>query len=192
MGESTDGAAKGRDGYLGADVADAAGIPRDLAEDVLDAKQRGFRSDNILRIAQVPADQKRDFLLFMVQRPDGQVYFYLATVKDGLKKAFVSNPADKSVAVLETGQAQANFQQEILYWQAMYVPSGTPDAIVQTINAALQEAVSDPTIIKTWEEEGFWTFPKEKRSVAAAGEMMKSEIARWGQVIRDNNITVEQ
>jgi hypothetical protein len=108
----------GRDGYLGADVADAAGIQRDRAEDVLDAKQRGFRSDNILRIAQVPADQKRDFLLFMVQRPDGQVYFYLATVRDGLKKAFVSNAGDKSVAVLETAQAQANFQQEILYWQA--------------------------------------------------------------------------
>jgi hypothetical protein len=108
----------GRDGYLGADVADAAGIPRDRAEDVLDAKQRGFRSDNILRIAQVPADQKRDFLLFMVQRPDGQVYFYLATVKEGLKKAFVSNPGDKSVAALEADQARANFQQEILYWQA--------------------------------------------------------------------------
>jgi hypothetical protein len=108
----------GRDGYLGADVADAAGIPRDRAEDVLDAKQRGFRSDNILRIAQVPADQKRDFLLFMVQRPDGQVYFYLATVKDGLKKAFVSSPGEKSVAALEADQARANFQQEILYWQA--------------------------------------------------------------------------
>jgi hypothetical protein len=108
----------GRDGYLGADVADAAGIPREQAEDVLDAKQRGFRSDNILRIAQVPADQKRDFLLFMVQRPEGQVYFYLATVKEGLKKAFVSSPDSNSVALLDAAQAQANFQQEILYWQA--------------------------------------------------------------------------
>jgi hypothetical protein len=108
----------GRDGYLGADVADAAGIPRESAEDVLDAKQRGFKSDNVLRIAQVAADQKRDFLLFMVQRPDGQVYFYLATVRDGLKKAFVSNPAEKSIVVLEAGQARMNFQQEILYWQA--------------------------------------------------------------------------
>src|SRR5437773_10353825 len=60
----------GRDGYLGADVADAAGIPRESAESALDAKQRGFRSDNVLRIAQIPADEKRDFLLFMVQRPE--------------------------------------------------------------------------------------------------------------------------
>src|SRR3954469_15350279 len=68
------------DGYLAADVADAAGIPRDEAETALDAKQRGFRSDNVLRIAQVPADAKRDFLLFMVQRPDGEVTFYLSSV----------------------------------------------------------------------------------------------------------------
>jgi len=29
----------------------------------------------VLRIAQIPADEKRDFLLFMVQRPEGEVYF---------------------------------------------------------------------------------------------------------------------
>ncbi len=108
----------GRDGYLGADVADAAGIPRDRTEEALDAKQRGFKSDNILRIAQVPADQKRDFLLFMVQRPDGQVYFYLATVREGLKKAFVSIPGNNTVAALAAAEARVNFQQEILYWQA--------------------------------------------------------------------------
>jgi tripartite-type tricarboxylate transporter receptor subunit TctC len=112
----------------------------------------------------------------------GQLKAYGVTSKDVLEKL---PKVDSFVKVLGP-------KLEILYWQAMYVPSGTPDAIVQTINAALQEAVSDPTIIKTWEEEGFWTFPKEKRSVAAAGEMMKSEIARWGQVIRDNHITVEQ
>ena len=108
----------GREGYLGADVADAAGIPRERTEAALDARQRGFRSDNILRIAQVPADHKRDFVLFMVQRPDGAVYFYLATVKDGLQKAFVSIPGRNTVAVLEATQARVNFQQEILYWQA--------------------------------------------------------------------------
>lgn len=112
----------------------------------------------------------------------GQLKAYGVTSKDPLDKL---PKADSFVKVLGP-------KLEILFWQAMYVPSGTPDAIVQAINAALQEAVSDPTIVKTWQEEGFWAFPKEKRSVAAAGEMMKSEIARWGQVIRDNNITVEQ
>jgi hypothetical protein len=108
----------GKEGYLAADVADAAGIPRAQAEDVLEARQRGFRSGDVLRIAQIPADERRDFLLFMVQRPDGEVFFYLSTLKDGLKKAFVSIPGRNAVLALESAEAQAHFQQEIRYWEA--------------------------------------------------------------------------
>ncbi len=109
--------ASGRDGYLDGDVADAAGIPRARAEDVLMAKQRGFRSGDVLRIAQISADAKRDFILFIVQRPEGEVYFYLSTVREGLKKAFVFVPLKNAVLPLEPAEAQTNFHQEVLYWQ---------------------------------------------------------------------------
>jgi hypothetical protein len=81
---------------------------------------------------------------------------------------------------------------EILYWQAMYTPAGTPEAVIKTLNAAMQEAVSEPTIIKAWDAEGFFIYPKEMRTPAAANALLKSEIVRWGQVIRDNNIHVDQ
>lgn len=110
--------ASGRDGYLAADVADAAGIPRAAAEEVLEARQRGFRSGEVLRIAQASPDGNRDFLLFMVQRPEGEVYFFFATVKDGLKRAFVSIPKQAAVLTLSRAEATAAFQREILYWQA--------------------------------------------------------------------------
>jgi hypothetical protein len=110
--------ASGRDGYLAADVADAAGIPRAAAEDVLEARQRGFRSGEVLRIAQASPDGSRDFLLFMVQRPEGEVYFFFATVKEGLKKAFVSIPKQAAILTLGRPEAMAAFQREILYWQA--------------------------------------------------------------------------
>ena len=108
----------GREGYLAADVADAAGIPRSQAERVLDARQRGFRSGDVLRIAQVSTDEKRDFLLFMVQRPQGEVLFILASVNGGLRKAFVSIPANGAVVALEAAEARSAFQQEISYWEA--------------------------------------------------------------------------
>ncbi len=110
--------ASGRDGYLAADVADTAGIPRAAAEQVLEARQRGFRSGEVLRIAQASPDGSRDFLLFMVQRPEGEVYFFFATVKDGLKKAFISIPTQAAVLTLERPEAAAAFRREILYWQA--------------------------------------------------------------------------
>jgi len=81
---------------------------------------------------------------------------------------------------------------EIVYWQAMFAPAGTPEPVITALNAALQEAVTDPAIVKIWTAEGFSAFPKEQRSPAAASAMMKSETARWGEVIRDNNIHVTQ
>ena len=106
----------GRDGYIGADVADAMGIERPKGE-LLAARQRGFRSDDVLRIAQISADSDSDFILFMVQRPDDQVYFYLSTVREGLKKAFVSIPSKNLVAPLEPLEAERNFRSELLYWE---------------------------------------------------------------------------
>jgi hypothetical protein len=108
----------GKEGYLAAEVADAAGIPRSQAEQALEVSQRGFRSGDVLRIAQLSTDENRDFLLFMVQRPEGEVFFYLSTVRDGLRKAFVSVPGNGAVLALEREEAQASFQQEISYWQA--------------------------------------------------------------------------
>jgi tripartite-type tricarboxylate transporter receptor subunit TctC len=81
---------------------------------------------------------------------------------------------------------------EVQYWQALFAPSGTPDAIVNQLNAALQEMVADPAILKLWTDEGVAPFPPDQRSIAAAQTLFKSEIARWGQVIRDNNIHIEQ
>ena len=112
----------GRDGYIGADVADVMELPRMLGQELLAARQRGFKSDDELRIAQVPADVRQDFILFMVQRPDDQVYFYLWTPA-GLQKAFVSIPSKNMVVPLERVEAEPRFRREVLYWKDR---SGTP------------------------------------------------------------------
>ena len=111
----------GREGYIGADVADAMGIPRPQDEPLVAAWQRGFKNDDVLRIAQVldnrAADGERDFILFMVQRPDDQVYFYLSTPLGGLQKAFLSIPSKNLVVPLERAEAELRFRDEVLYWK---------------------------------------------------------------------------
>jgi hypothetical protein len=106
----------GREGYIGADVADAMGIPRLRGEPLLAARQRGFKSDEVLRIAQVSGAPDGEFLLFMVQRPDDQVFFYLSTPLGGLQKAFVSIPSQNKVLPLERPEAEQRFRHEVLYW----------------------------------------------------------------------------
>jgi len=105
--------AKGAEGYLAAEVADAMGIPRDTGVELLAARQRGFRDDEVLRIAQMV---EGEYLVFVVQSA-GEVYFYLSTVRGGLRKALVSLPDRESVTPLGAVEAESNFRREVLYWE---------------------------------------------------------------------------
>ena len=117
-----------------------------------------------------------------------------AQVKAGKLKAYGITSKDKS-DLIPTAESFVDVfgpKFEIVYWQGLFAPAGTPEAIIKILNAALQEAASDPAILKTWAAEGVSPFPKDQRSTAAAIAMFKSETARWGQIIRDNNIHVTQ
>jgi tripartite-type tricarboxylate transporter receptor subunit TctC len=81
---------------------------------------------------------------------------------------------------------------DVVYWQAMFAPAGTPASIIGALNKALQNAVSDPALVKIWTAEDVSVFAPDQRSPAAASALLNREIARWGQVIRDNKIHIEQ
>ncbi len=127
----------------------------------------------------------------------GHVDIFFATpqqivqqVKAGELKAFGITSAEKAPEVpsAESFVKALGPKLEILYWHALFVPAATPQATIDKLNATLQEIVSDPAIVKQWADTGVSPYPKDQRSVAAARAMLKSEIARWGQVVRDNNI----
>ena len=102
--------ANGTEGYVGADVAQALGI-EGAGGGALDARQRGFRNAQALRIAQLLPDSS---VLFMVQDARGDVYFYHSTLHQGLRRALVSMPARKLVLPLEPAEAESNFRAEVL------------------------------------------------------------------------------
>ena len=64
--------------------------------------------------------------------------------------------------------------------------------VIKTLNDALQKTVSDPAIVKTWAAQDVSRFRRISARRRPASAFLKSEIARWGQVIRDNNIHIEQ
>jgi tripartite-type tricarboxylate transporter receptor subunit TctC len=81
---------------------------------------------------------------------------------------------------------------DFVYWQALFAPSKTPPSVIKTLNAAAQKAVADPAILKNWAAQGIDVFPPEQRTPEAAEAFFKSEIARWGEVIRNNHIHLDQ
>lgn len=118
----------------------------------------------------------------------------LAYVKAGKLKAYGITAMEKSEQLPKADSIPALLgpKFDIIYWQGMFAPAKTPPEVINTLNTALQEAVGDPALNKIWAAEGVSPFPKNQRSVAAATALFKSETARWGKIIRDNDIKVKQ
>jgi tripartite-type tricarboxylate transporter receptor subunit TctC len=77
---------------------------------------------------------------------------------------------------------------EILYWHALFVPAGTPKGVIDKLSGVLIGVLDDPAVIKAWAETGVAPFAKDQRSPQAAQTLMHSEVTRWSQVVRENNI----
>jgi len=131
----------------------------------------------------------------------GQIDLFFATpqsvvqqVATGALKAYAVTSKEKLPEFPNAESLPVMFgpKLDVIYWQAMFAPAGTPESVIRTLNEALQKAVADPVIVKTWAAEDVSVFPPDQRSPAAASTLLQSEIARWGQVIRDNNIHIEQ
>ena len=76
----------------------------------------------------------------------------------------------------------------ISYWHALLSPAGTPRPVLERISTALQQIMDDPALIKVWAAAGVAPYPREQRTPAGAQALLHAEIARWGAVVRANNI----
>jgi tripartite-type tricarboxylate transporter receptor subunit TctC len=67
-------------------------------------------------------------------------------------------------------------------------PSGTPDPSVQRLNAEVRRALALPELVAKLAHEGAEPWPT---SPAEFHDLIVAEIARWGQLIRDNGIQAQ-
>jgi tripartite-type tricarboxylate transporter receptor subunit TctC len=73
-------------------------------------------------------------------------------------------------------------------WYALFAPAKTPPAVIAKINAAVASAINDPEVSARLIDSG---------AVPATGtpgelaDFLKSELARWGKVIKEKNIKPE-
>jgi tripartite-type tricarboxylate transporter receptor subunit TctC len=73
-------------------------------------------------------------------------------------------------------------------WFAMYFPVGTPGAIVATMNATVKKALATETVRGFAKREVLTLVGSTPEEL---GAFLKSEIARYGDVIRKGNITIQ-
>jgi tripartite-type tricarboxylate transporter receptor subunit TctC len=85
--------------------------------------------------------------------------------------------------------AEAGFSgQEAYTWQGVLVPAGTPKEIVDFLYRALVKVVAEPDVKERFAALGFEPVANSPDEFAT---QVKSEIAKWGRVVRDADIKAE-
>ena len=80
---------------------------------------------------------------------------------------------------------------EVTNWLAAYAPKDTPKEIVDRLNAAFRTAMADPAVNKRIADMGLEIPPPAQQTPAAFAAYLKSEMDKWGAVIRESGIKVQ-
>jgi tripartite-type tricarboxylate transporter receptor subunit TctC len=76
-------------------------------------------------------------------------------------------------------------------WHAIWAPKGTNKAIIAQLNAAVVDALADPTVRHRLTELGQEIPPNEQQTPEALGVFHKAEIEKWWPIIKASNIKGE-
>ena len=73
---------------------------------------------------------------------------------------------------------------EVIVWHGIYAPKGTPKPILDKMNGAVRAALRDPEVMKRMADLGAEIAPDSKLTPEGLQTWLKSEIDKWGPVIR--------
>jgi tripartite-type tricarboxylate transporter receptor subunit TctC len=78
---------------------------------------------------------------------------------------------------------------DVSSWIGLLVPAGTPAPIIARVHQAFSAALKNPAVMAKMAEDGNDIVASSPEQF---GAFLALDSARWGKVIRDNNIQLEQ
>ena len=78
---------------------------------------------------------------------------------------------------------------ECYTWNVILAPAGTPQPIVERLNASINEALDDAAVFKRLEEAGIDPTPGSTPAGAAA--FIGAELAKWAPIIKSTGAQIE-
>jgi len=111
-------------------------------------------------------------------------------IKDGRVKAFGTTTMKRLPAIpnVPTLNEQGLKGFEVKVWHGVYAPKGTPQPILDKLNAALKKALNTPDVQKRLNDSNIDIVPADKVSAKGLKDHLEKEINIWGPVIRKSNI----
>jgi tripartite-type tricarboxylate transporter receptor subunit TctC len=76
----------------------------------------------------------------------------------------------------------------ISFWNGLWAPKGTPKDVITRLDAAVIEALADPTVRARLTELGHVIVPREEQTPEGLAAFHKAEIDKWWPIIKAANI----
>ncbi len=118
-----------------------------------------------------------DFMCDQTTNTTGQI-------KGGEIKAYAVTTAERNAALpdLPTTAEAGLPDLKVSVWHGLYVPAGTPDEVVQKLNAALKTALKDQSVIDRFAELGTAPVSLNLAAPQAHHDYLAEQIASWKAV----------
>ena len=77
---------------------------------------------------------------------------------------------------------------DVKAWYALFAPAGTPKPIIDRLAAEIRKVLAMPEIREKLRSQGMEAYPATPEEL---GEVMKADMAKYGAIIRERNIKME-
>jgi tripartite-type tricarboxylate transporter receptor subunit TctC len=117
----------------------------------------------------------------------------LSQVRAGAIKAFAATSKNRFAAApdIPTVDEAGLPGLHISGWFGLYAPKGTPNPVIDKLNAAVVDALADPTVRSRLANAGQEIAPRDQQTPEALGAFTKAEIEKWWPIIKAANIKGE-
>ena len=73
-------------------------------------------------------------------------------------------------------------------WYGVLAPAGTPEAIVQQLNKAINQALKQPDVAEKLRSEGGDVLGGTPQAFA---QLLRTEVPRWGRIVKDSGASLD-
>jgi len=111
-------------------------------------------------------------------------------IKSGNVKAYGVTTASRlaSFPNLPTLDEQGLKGFDLVVWNGLFAPKGTPKPALDKLVAALQAAVQAPAFRSRLADLGAEPVPPSKATPASLGTLLKAEVEKWAPIIRKSGV----
>jgi len=123
---------------------------------------------------------------------------------DGMTSSLAQVQAGRVKAIAVSSQRRSSFAPDVptlaesgnpklgsfeaVGWTGMLAPRGTPHAVIERLNAVVNEALRDPGLVQRFGAQALDTYPPS--SPAEFGAYIRADLARWRGVVQEAGIPV--